>query len=98
MLVDGGASGGTSPAPPSSPALSSQGATALKSEPVVEQDMEAEEGADLSALGFSRATGGHLLPAMTKADKRAEARMKGLRGRKPAPNAPTSRWSGTGRA
>ena len=78
MLVDGGASGGTSGATVVT-ALSSQGATALKSEPVVEQDMEAEEGADLSALGFS-APRVDTSAGMTKADKRAEARMKGYEG------------------
>ena len=94
MLVDGGASGGTSGATVVT-ALSSQGATALKSEPVVEQDMEAEEGADLSALGFSRATGGHL----RRHDQGRQTRRgphEGLRGRSLPPNAPTSRWSRNG--
>ena len=82
MLVDGGASGGHSGATVVT-ALSSQGATALKSEPVVEQDMEAEEGADLSALGFAAPQKTQRVDTsagMTKADKRAEARMKGYEG------------------
>ena len=78
MLVDGGASGGTSGATVVT-ALSSQGATALKSEPVVEQDMEAEEGDSVEEvkLGFSSP---ELRKQLTKADKRAEARLKGYEG------------------
>jgi ribonucleoside-diphosphate reductase alpha chain len=79
MLIDGGSAGNTGATVVT--ALSSQGATALKSEPVVEQDMEEieEEGDSVGEvkLGFSSP---ELRKQLTKADKRAEARLKGYEG------------------